>query len=215
MISEFPSVPSLNESDTGIPYPAQSSWASSDGQKSAIYVGKLASAFSLSPMARPNRDNGVVGQDTIMPRNKRKMSTASAATSSREPSPAPSSDLSSADEDEVFGSAQPDVGMSLDVPLGVAGPSKPPSARKPRSGANKSIPEPPTPPSANLRSRVIAESVAKKPVAKKRRVVATKPSAPATRSTSRRVSSAGGSAGVNAPVGRRRKSLAAAPANRR
>ena len=132
IVSEFPSVPSLD--DIGMPYPKDTkvaNWSSSIiSNESPIQITELGSAWQPTPPANRN-DQGVVGQDTIMPngRNKRKAdpdAANEAIVSSPPPKLSPGSSGSSlsslSDLDEELAD-----GIDIDSPS-VAGSSKPTSA---------------------------------------------------------------------------------------
>ena len=158
IVGAFPLVPS----DVGIPYPEKPSLVSSEGQQSAIFVGRLGSAWS--PTAIANGRPKISPQDTVLPTgNKRKSDPQSVPNVHISPASGLSSLSSLSDSEQNV--------MAVDT-----APAKTPSRRAAKRGVAP-VRRAATGIAANLRSSRVLDNN-NKPA--KRRRVAANPTPPDT-----------------------------------
>ena len=159
IVGAFPSVPS----DVGIPYPEKPPLVSSEGQQSAIFVGKLGSAWS--PTAIANGRPKISPQDTVLPTgSKRKSDPQSVPNVHTSPA---SSGLSSLSSLSSLSDSEQNV-MAVDT-----APAKAPSRRAAKRRVAP-VRRAATGIAANLRSSRVVDN--NKPA--KRRKVAANPTPP-------------------------------------
>lgn len=161
IVGAFPSVPG---SDIGIPYPDEVSFVDSNGsdqkqKKSAIFVGALGSAWSPAPIANGKTAQPVTGQDTIVPRNKRKSHPQSVPAAPSSASSSSLSSLSDEQDNQEDQDADEEKAEAMDVSIADK-PAKTVAAKTKRGGVARRAE---TGIVANLRSRAdVVETPAKK-----------------------------------------------------